>query len=131
MLLDLKEYSKSIAAFESGLVAYPNRVNAVIGAARSAKALGNKTGAQKYYSQLLKLCRRINISECTRQADFEEAQTFFSDSIMPVRPNNPTWTLFIIVVILAVIFGAAVASFITWRYLSRKYHLVDATDIRI
>ena len=56
LLLELKQPDKAMVEFEATLRTAPNRFNALVGAARSAKLSGNREKARSYYSELLANC---------------------------------------------------------------------------
>lgn len=56
MLFQSNQPALALEAFESALQASPNRLNALYGAAQSAKFAGNPQKAKLYYSQLLANC---------------------------------------------------------------------------
>ena len=55
MLLEHSMAREALAAFEASMAKEPNRYNGFAGAARAAEALGEKTKAKAYYSQLVTL----------------------------------------------------------------------------
>ena len=56
MLLELKRPADAFAEYAGVLKSSPSRFNAVLGAARSAQALGNSAQAQGFYAQLMQMC---------------------------------------------------------------------------
>jgi hypothetical protein len=56
MLLELKQPAEAMVEFEATLRTAPNRFNALLGAARSAKLSGDHEKAKTYYAQLLSIC---------------------------------------------------------------------------
>jgi hypothetical protein len=74
MLLQVKQPSAALAAFEATLKKEPNRFRAVYGAARAAQAAGNRAAARGYYAQLLTIARkgdpsgRAELAEARAQA---------------------------------------------------------------
>jgi Tfp pilus assembly protein PilF len=66
MLLDLHRPSEALAAYTAVLKSYPNRFDALFGAARAADALGDHRAAADFYAKL--------ISNCPPQADRPELQ---------------------------------------------------------
>ena len=58
MLLELNQPAQALKEFEATLAKEPNRFRALHGAATAARLAGNRTAAEKYYGQLLKVCER-------------------------------------------------------------------------
>jgi tetratricopeptide (TPR) repeat protein len=56
MLLESKQPTQALVAFEASLRAAPNRFNALSGAARSAQLSGNREKSKSYYARLLAIC---------------------------------------------------------------------------
>ncbi len=56
MLLELKQPAQAVVEFEATLRTAPNRFNALSGAARAAKLLGDREKAKSYYARLLAIC---------------------------------------------------------------------------
>jgi tetratricopeptide (TPR) repeat protein len=55
LLLDLKQPSEALAAYQAALKISPNRFDALYGAARAAESAGNPQEARDYYAQLAKI----------------------------------------------------------------------------
>ena len=72
LLLELKQPAAALKEFENGLRNTPNRFNAIYGAARSAKSLGNRKKAIAYYGNLVDLCRLAD----TSRPEIKEAKEF-------------------------------------------------------
>ena len=53
LLLELDRAAEALVAFEKALTAFPNRLNAHLGAAKAAARAGNKEVAREHYRQLL------------------------------------------------------------------------------
>jgi hypothetical protein len=56
MLLESKQPTQALVAFEATLRTAPNRFNALSGAARAAQLSGNREKAKSYYARLLAIC---------------------------------------------------------------------------
>jgi len=56
MLLESKQPTQALVAFEATLRTAPNRFNALSGAARAAQLSGNRQKAKSYYARLLAIC---------------------------------------------------------------------------
>lgn len=56
MLLELKQATEALAAFEATLRTAPNRFNALAGAARAARLAGDNEKARTYYAKLVAIC---------------------------------------------------------------------------
>ena len=57
LLLELKQPAAALKEFENALRNTPNRFNAIYGAARSAKSLGDRKRSMAYYRNLVEVCR--------------------------------------------------------------------------
>lgn len=55
LLLELKRPSEALTEYEAVLKDYPNRFDAVYGAARAAESMGDSRQSRKFYSQLVKI----------------------------------------------------------------------------
>ena len=55
LLLDLKQPSEALAAYQAALKISPKRFDALYGAARAAESAGNPQQARDYYAQLAKI----------------------------------------------------------------------------
>jgi tetratricopeptide (TPR) repeat protein len=60
MLMEAKRPQQALAEYQTDLKLYPNRFDALYGAARAAEAAGKQTDANEYYAQLLKVCGGSN-----------------------------------------------------------------------
>jgi hypothetical protein len=60
MLLQTKEPAQALKEFEATLKKEPNRFRALYGAAVAAERSGNKTLANQYHAELLKMCARAD-----------------------------------------------------------------------
>ncbi|HEY6251959.1 MAG TPA: hypothetical protein VI685_18535 [Candidatus Angelobacter sp.] len=73
MLLELHQPKSALLAYAAALKAAPGRLNAITGAARASKAVGNSDRARFYYAMLLNCC-----SALTKRTEFGEAKLFLS-----------------------------------------------------
>ena len=55
MLMELKQHSEALAAYQKSLESRPNRFNSLYGAGKAAEASGQKEAASGFYSQLIAL----------------------------------------------------------------------------
>jgi tetratricopeptide (TPR) repeat protein len=60
ILLEAKHPQQALAEYQTDLKLYPNRFNALYGAARAAEAAGKQKDAAEYYALLLKVCNGSN-----------------------------------------------------------------------
>ncbi len=60
MLLEAKRPQQALAEYQTDLRLYPNRFDALYGAARAAEAAGKQKDATEYYALLLKVCDGSN-----------------------------------------------------------------------
>jgi tetratricopeptide (TPR) repeat protein len=60
MLLEAKRPQQALAEYQTDLKLYPNRFDALYGAARAAEAAGKQDQASQYYAQLVKNCEGSN-----------------------------------------------------------------------
>lgn len=58
LLIDQKQTAAALEAYQRALELYPKRFNSVLGAARAARALNNRSLASRLYRQLLQLADR-------------------------------------------------------------------------
>jgi tetratricopeptide (TPR) repeat protein len=63
--------AEALAAYKRSLELYPKRFNSLLGAARAARALGDKTTARAFYRELLRVADRG-----TRRPALEEARDY-------------------------------------------------------
>ena len=71
MLLELNQPAQALKEFETTLATEPNRFRALHGAATAARLAGNRTAAEKYYGELLKVCER---GDKPGRAELQEAR---------------------------------------------------------
>lgn len=55
LLMEQKRPAEALSAYERSLKLYPRRFNSLLGAARSARALGNQTRARAFYRELFQV----------------------------------------------------------------------------
>ena len=55
MLLELNRPKEALVEYQAALKDYPNRFDALYGAARAAEAASNHQQAQEFYAQLVKI----------------------------------------------------------------------------
>ncbi len=55
LYMELKQPAEAMAAYKRALELYPNRLNGLLGAARAARALGDKALARTFYEELLRV----------------------------------------------------------------------------
>ena len=79
LLLELKRPGDALSAYRRSLALYPNRFNSLLGAARAARASGQRTAARGYYRQLLSVARCS-----TREAALSEAGAYTRTARSPV-----------------------------------------------
>ena len=60
LLLQVNQPAEALAAFEATLTKEPNRFRAVYGAARAAKAAGNRASASAHYATLLRISSKAD-----------------------------------------------------------------------
>ena len=72
LLLELNQPAAALNEFEAGLRRTPNRFNAVYGAARAAKLMGDRKKAQAHYRNLVNLSRYSD----SNRLEIQEAKTF-------------------------------------------------------
>jgi hypothetical protein len=60
MLLEMNEPAQALEQFEATLKKEPGRLRALYGAAHAAQLSGNRDGSQRYFRELLKVCRRAD-----------------------------------------------------------------------
>jgi tetratricopeptide (TPR) repeat protein len=71
LLMQQKQPQEALAAYKRSLELYPKRFNGLLGAARAARALGDKTLARTLYQELLE-----SAGGATRQSELKEAQSY-------------------------------------------------------
>ena len=75
MLAESGQFADALAAYRSALQRSPRRFNSVIGAARAAKALGDKPMAAEYYAQIT----AIASDRSKNRKAVEEARTYLAE----------------------------------------------------
>ena len=71
LLLEQKQPAEALAAYKRSMELYPRRFNGLLGAARAARALGDKSLARTFYQELLEVA-----DGGTRQPALKEAQNY-------------------------------------------------------
>jgi tetratricopeptide (TPR) repeat protein len=71
LLMQQGNPAEALAAYKRSMSLYPKRFNGLLGAARAARALGDRSGASGYYGTLLEVA-----GGATRKADVAEARRF-------------------------------------------------------
>lgn len=71
LLLELHQPEPALAAYATALKAAPGRLNTVVGAARAARATGDREQARSYYAMFLTCC-----SPLTMRLELAEAKLF-------------------------------------------------------
>ena len=56
LLLELQRPAEALAAYREALRNFPNRFNSLYGAARAADAIGDRSAAADFYSELIRNC---------------------------------------------------------------------------
>jgi hypothetical protein len=72
MLLESKQPTQALVAFEATLDAAPNRFNALWGAARAAQLSENREKAKSYYARLLAICDHAD----GERPELQDARTY-------------------------------------------------------
>ena len=75
LLLESKQPAEALAAYKRSLDFYPRRFNSLLGAARAAHAVKDKSAAREFYQQLIEVAGRGQ-----RQRELEEAKRFIADA---------------------------------------------------
>ena len=75
MLLESKQPTQALVAFEATLQAAPNRFNALSGAARGARLSGNHEKAKSYYARLLAICDHADGD----RPELQDARTYLAE----------------------------------------------------
>jgi tetratricopeptide (TPR) repeat protein len=73
MLLELKRPAEALAEYTMDIKNAPNRFDALLGAARSAQALGNSSQAQAFYAKLAEIC-----SPSADRPELNEAKSYLA-----------------------------------------------------
>jgi tetratricopeptide (TPR) repeat protein len=73
LLLELHRPKSALIAYQAALKEAPARFNALTGAARASRAMGNREKARSYYAALVKCC-----SPATTRKELGEAKLFLS-----------------------------------------------------
>jgi tetratricopeptide (TPR) repeat protein len=72
LLMQQKQPSEALAAYQRSMALYPNRFNGLLGAARAASTLGDASKARGYYQRLLEVAgggtRKAPLTEARRYA---------------------------------------------------------------
>ena len=68
MLLEQRRASDALAAYRRALELYPGRLNSLLGAARSAREIGDASLARRYYSELLAIAEDGSRDTVLREA---------------------------------------------------------------
>jgi hypothetical protein len=76
LLLETKQPSGALEAFEASLKNVPNRYRSLAGAAKAAEALGDRTKARTHYASLVALGRDAD----TERPDFVAARRFLANA---------------------------------------------------
>jgi hypothetical protein len=84
-LLDVGLPAEALSAFETSLKASPNRFRSYLGAARSAKALGQADQARQWYSKLEQLTAKAD----TIRLEIAEARAFIAANAAAERSASP------------------------------------------
>lgn len=71
LFMEQKQPAEALAAYKRSMELYPKRLNALLGAARAARALGDESLARTFYEELLEVAEGG-----TRQPALKEAQSY-------------------------------------------------------
>jgi tetratricopeptide (TPR) repeat protein len=74
LLMEQKQPAEALVAYKRSMELYPHRFNSLLGAARSAHALGDESAAGTFYKQLLEVA-----DGGTRQPALEEAKNYVAE----------------------------------------------------
>ena len=74
LLMEQKHAADALAAYKRSLERYPKRFNGLLGAARAARSLGDKSTARDFYRDLLDVAQGG-----TRQPALKEARTYLAE----------------------------------------------------
>src|SRR5713101_1531669 len=74
MLLESKQPTQALVAFEATLRTAPNRFNALSGAGRAAQLSGNREKAKSYYARLLAICEHADGD----RPELQDARTYLA-----------------------------------------------------
>jgi len=66
-----KNPAEALAAYRRSMAIYPKRFNGLLGAARAASEVGDRSAARGYYSELLEVA-----AGGTRKAELAEARSY-------------------------------------------------------
>jgi tetratricopeptide (TPR) repeat protein len=75
LLLEMRQPESALVAYEAALKEAPVRLNALAGAARASRAMGNLEGARTYYAAFVKCC-----SPKAARKELAEAKLFLAGS---------------------------------------------------
>ena len=90
MLLELKRPAEAIAEYKTVLKTSPNRFDALLGAARSAQATGDSSGAQSFYAKLAEICGpRADRPELAEVKTYLAQKSSFALSYAPQTQGEP------------------------------------------
>jgi tetratricopeptide (TPR) repeat protein len=86
LLMEQKLFREALVAYKRSLELYPRRFNSLLGAARTARATGDKAFALTFYRDLLAVA-----AEGSSRTGLEEARRFVSEHASPIRakPGSP------------------------------------------
>jgi tetratricopeptide (TPR) repeat protein len=73
MLLEQTQPTEALAAYKRSIESYPRRFNSLLGTARAARALGDKSLARTFYQELLEVA-----DGGTRQSAMKEAENYMA-----------------------------------------------------
>jgi len=60
--------AQALAAYQHSMMLYPKRFNSLLGAARTARALGDEAASRGYYQELLQVAASATRSEVLAEA---------------------------------------------------------------
>ena len=75
LLMEQKTPNEALVAYKRALELYPNRFNSLLGAARSARAVDDRSSAKNFYQQLIDVA-----GDGQRQAALSEARTYLTQN---------------------------------------------------
>jgi tetratricopeptide (TPR) repeat protein len=83
LLLELHQPEPAVIAYMAALKEAPSRLNALAGAARASRAMGNVKEARSYYEAVVKCCNPRAASK-----EFEEARLFLAGKVNSEQPRS-------------------------------------------
>jgi tetratricopeptide (TPR) repeat protein len=83
LLLELHQPEPAVIAYMAALKEAPSRINALAGAARASRAMGNVKEARSYYEAVVKCCNPRAASR-----EFEEARLFLAGNVNSEQPRS-------------------------------------------